>query len=111
VCDPGVCGDSVTECRVVEADPPRKLVWRWVVAPRKADRPKSEPMTIAWTLEPEGDGTRVTWTFGGKANSFGAKLMAPIMGLFFNRVMRKCMQEDLDAMRAVAEREAAPAGA
>lgn len=51
----------------------------------------------------DGDGTRVTWTFTGTALTFGAKIMAPIMRLFFNGIMRKCMQQDLDALRGVCE--------
>ena len=60
VCDPGICGDAVSKCRVVEADPPRKLVWSWVHAPRKDLKAPSDPMTITWTLSPEPGGTRLS---------------------------------------------------
>lgn len=51
----------------------------------------------------EGDSTRVTWVFNGTPLTFGAKIMAPMMGLFFNGMMRKYMQADLDVLRAVCE--------
>lgn len=56
-CDPGICGSGVTECEVLEADAPRRLVWSWVHVPSKPNRTRSEPMTIAWTLIPQGGGT------------------------------------------------------
>ena len=42
VCDPNFCGNSVTECEVLEADAPRKLVWRWICVPRKPGRSPSK---------------------------------------------------------------------
>lgn len=42
--------------------------------------------TITALFVKEGDGTHVTWTFGGTPLTFGAKIMAPVMGLFFNGV-------------------------
>lgn len=68
VCDPGICGDSVTECEVLEADAPRRLVWNWVVAPRKPNRPKSGPMTISWTLVPRDEGTMLILEHSGAEN-------------------------------------------
>lgn len=61
-------------------------------------------------FEPEGDGTLVRWTFNGTPQSLGAKLTAPIFGLFFNGVMKRCMLEDLEALRDFCEGRA-PAGA
>jgi carbon monoxide dehydrogenase subunit G len=56
-----------------------------------------------FTFEPEGDGTKVTWTFGSTPQTLGAKLTAPIFGLFFTGMMKKCMLEDLEALRDVCE--------
>ena len=49
---------GVTECEVLEADPPRRLVYTWVAMHKTKGR--HPPMTLTWTLEPEGDGTRLT---------------------------------------------------
>ena len=57
-------------------------------------------------FESEGDGTKVSWTFKGTPQTFGAKLTAPIFGLFFNGVMKKCMLGDLEALRDVCEGKA-----
>ncbi len=68
MCDPNICGDSVTECEVVEEDAPRRLVWSWVVVPRKPGRPPSKPMTIAWTLIPKDEGTLLILEHSGAEN-------------------------------------------
>ena len=54
-------------------------------------------------FEPEGDGTKVTWNFKGTPQTFGAKLTSPIFGLLFSGVMKKCMTEDLYALRDFCE--------
>lgn len=57
--DPGICGFGVKECEVLEAEAPRRLVWSWVHALKDPTRPRPESMRIAWTLVPEGEGTRL----------------------------------------------------
>jgi uncharacterized protein YndB with AHSA1/START domain len=56
-CDPHFCGPGLTECEVLEADAPRRLVWSWVHTPKKPDQPRLQPMIIAWTLIPKDGGT------------------------------------------------------
>jgi len=58
--------------------------------------------TLFEFVEEEG-GTRVTWTFWSTPLTLGTKIMGPIMGLLFRKVMRKCMQGDLEALRGVCE--------
>lgn len=53
----------------------------------------------------EAGGTRVTWTFVGTPLTFGAKIMAPIFGLLMGGVMKKCMRNDLEALRDVCEQK------
>ena len=48
---------GVTECEVLEVDPPRKLVYTWVAVHKT--KGKHPPMTLTWTLEPERGGTRL----------------------------------------------------
>jgi carbon monoxide dehydrogenase subunit G len=50
-----------------------------------------------------GDGTKVTWTFTGKALTLGAKIMAPIFNVLMKGMMRKCMLGDLEAIRDACE--------
>ena len=57
-------------------------------------------------FEPEGDGTKVSWTFESTPQTFGAKLSAPIFGIFFRGMMKKCMLGDLEALRDVCEGKA-----
>jgi uncharacterized protein YndB with AHSA1/START domain len=68
VCDPGICGDSVTKCEVIAADAPKRLVWSWVVVPRKPGRPPLKPMTITWTLVPNNEGTILILEHSGAEN-------------------------------------------
>ena len=56
-----------------------------------------------FTFEPEGKGTKVTWSFGSTPQTFAAKLAAPIFGLMFKGMMKKCMVEDLEALRDFAQ--------
>jgi uncharacterized protein YndB with AHSA1/START domain len=39
------------DCMVMEVEPPKKLVYNWVVAPAKPDDPPHHPMVLTWTLE------------------------------------------------------------
>ena len=52
---------------------------------------------------PEGDGTKVQWTFNCTYQSIGAKIMGPIFSVLMKGMMKKCMQEDRDALRDVCE--------
>jgi uncharacterized protein YndB with AHSA1/START domain len=68
MCDPGMCGAGVTECEVLEADPPRRLVWSWIHKPKDPSAPRCEPMKIAWTLVPQGAGTLLILEHTGAEN-------------------------------------------
>ena len=53
---------------------------------------------------PEGNGTKVSWSFTGTALTRGAKIMAPIFNVLMKGTMTKCMRRDLEALRDVCER-------
>ena len=55
---PGFSG--ISECRVLEVDPPRRLVYTWVVLPKAPSATPPPPMTLTWTLAEERGGTRLT---------------------------------------------------
>ena len=67
-CDPSICGSGITECEVLEADPPKRLVWSWVHVPEKESQPRPVPMTIAWTLTPCEGGTTLILEHTGAEN-------------------------------------------
>jgi carbon monoxide dehydrogenase subunit G len=57
-------------------------------------------------FEPEGDGTRVTYEFEYRARSILAWLMKPL-GWLMRGMIRKCVQQDIDDLKAFAEKEPA----
>ena len=65
-CDQGACGAGSTECEVLEADAPRKLVWKWVHVGKGGK--KADPMTITWTLIPKDQGTLLILEHSGAEN-------------------------------------------
>jgi uncharacterized protein YndB with AHSA1/START domain len=67
-CDPGICGAGITECKVLEADPPRRLVWSWVHVPKAGDAARPAAMTISWTLVPKEGGTLLILEHTGAEN-------------------------------------------
>lgn len=54
---PGFSG--ISECRVLEVVPPSRLVYTWLPLPKVPDAEPPPPMTLVWTLAPEGEGTRL----------------------------------------------------
>lgn len=57
--DPLAGFSGISECRVLEVEEPRRLVYTWITLPKVADATPPPPMTLVWTLEPERDGTRL----------------------------------------------------
>ena len=43
---------GINECTVLEVDPPRKLVFDWVIVPKDDSKPIHTPMVLTWLLEP-----------------------------------------------------------
>jgi uncharacterized protein YndB with AHSA1/START domain len=54
---PGFSG--ISDCEVLEVDPPRRLVYTWTPVPKRADRPRPAPMTLTWTLRETKGGTEL----------------------------------------------------
>ncbi len=52
---------------------------------------------------PDGDGTKVSWTFSGTAQTLATKIMSPIFNVLLKGTMTKCMLRDLEALRDVCE--------
>jgi carbon monoxide dehydrogenase subunit G len=50
-----------------------------------------------------GSNTHVTWSFVGTPQTFGTKIMDPIFGFLFKGMAKKCLMEDLVALKGVCE--------
>ncbi len=84
---------GINECEVLEVDPPRRLVYNWVVVPTNAAKPRHEPMVLTWSLQPTAGGTKlvleqtglehIPWHFRG------------MMSMGWGRYMRKLMPKVL----------------
>ena len=59
-----------------------------------------------FSFAPEGDGTKVSWTFSGTAQTLGAKIMSPVLNVLMKGTMTKCMRGDLEALRDACESSA-----
>ena len=88
--DPNICGEK-TECEVLEAEPPRKLVWSWVHISKKGV--KCDPMTVSWTLVPKDGGTNLILEHGGAENiSFVVRSMMRIgWGYMLKRLIARVL--------------------
>jgi uncharacterized protein YndB with AHSA1/START domain len=61
--------DGVVHCKVLEADPPRRLVYSWAGGGSKA-----APQTVSWELFDERGGTRLVLQHTGFEGLFGLLL-------------------------------------
>jgi uncharacterized protein YndB with AHSA1/START domain len=52
---PGFSG--ISECEVLEVDPPRRLVYTWTVVPARPTEAPPPAMKLEWTLTPRDGGT------------------------------------------------------
>lgn len=82
---------------ITESSPPNRLVIRLeFIAPWKAVN------TTEFSVEPDGDGSEVTWTMTG-TNDFKGKLFSLMMNM--DRLVGGDFEKGLEAMRAIAEAE------
>ena len=51
--------NGIVDCVVTECDPPWRLAYTWIGGNAKGHANEYSRTTVAWTLEPEGDGTRL----------------------------------------------------
>ena len=95
-CDADACGAGVTECEVLEADSPRRLVWSWVYISKDASR--SAPMTITWMLVPKENGTLLILEHTGAENI--SWLIRNMMRLGWGFMMKKLIPRILKRIDA-----------
>lgn len=64
--------------------------------------------TTRIALDTTPQGTRLSMRFTGTPQTFGAKVMATLLGPMMKGSMRKAVQKDLDDIKAAAEARAGP---
>ena len=97
VTDHNVCGCR-TECEVLEAEAPRRLVWKWVHHYKDAKRPPAEPMIISWTLVPKDGGTLLILEHTGAENIGWIQRNMMRLGWYF--MMKKLIPKILGNVKA-----------
>jgi uncharacterized protein YndB with AHSA1/START domain len=84
---------GINECEVLEVDPPRRLVFNWVVVPTDPEAKRHEPMVLTWTLEPVEDGTKLVLEQTGLENIHWFYRFSMTMG--WGRYMKSLMPKVL----------------
>jgi carbon monoxide dehydrogenase subunit G len=64
-------------------------------------------MISRFDVKAEGDGSRVVMNMESRPLTWMAKLMTPITSVVFSRMMKKCLEKDLDSIKANIENGAA----
>ena len=98
-----LCGAGITECEVLELEAPRRMVWSWTHPPKEG-KPQRPTMTVAWSLAPEREGTRLTLEQRGLEGQqwWIPKLMSVGWTGFLRKYLRKALANvarDGDAYR------------
>ncbi len=62
-----------------------------------------------FSFEPEGDGTKVTMTFGAVPLTLFAKIISFFMGPMMRKTLAQCMERDMDDLKSYLESNKAPA--
>jgi uncharacterized protein YndB with AHSA1/START domain len=83
--------DGVTHCEITELDPPRRLAYSWRGGPGEG-KPLALDTIVAWTLVPEGTGTRLVLEHTG-FSGFRAVLLSALMKSGWQKMMRGKLAE------------------
>jgi carbon monoxide dehydrogenase subunit G len=101
-------GTRWRETRVMFKKQATEEMWVTDFAPPRSYNVEAESHGMKYSTHfsftPDGDGTKVSWTFTGTAQTLGAKIMAPIFNVLMKGMMKKCMLRDLEALRDVCQR-------
>jgi len=87
--------DAVETMEVTAMDPPRSYSVGCGSCGARFD--------TTFHFTPDNDGTRVDVNMNAVPTSLFAKIMSPVMGLMMAGTMRKCFENDLADLKAVAE--------
>ena len=61
---------EITECEVLEVEPPRRLVYTWTPVLKKEGSVRPPPSRVSWVLAPESGGTRLTFDHTGLTQAY-----------------------------------------
>ena len=89
--------DGVVHCEVREVVPNQRLVYTW-----GSGKMRERPTTVAWTLAPEGAGTRLALEHGGFEGVAGYFLRAMLAG-GWGRKLREYVGQVLDRLAAAGD--------
>ncbi|MEX2219819.1 MAG: SRPBCC domain-containing protein [Phycisphaerales bacterium] len=98
--DPMLSFTGLVQCRVLELDPPRRMVWSWVSTARPGKR-QPPPMRLEWTLAEEAGGARLTLTQTGlEGQPFLYNIM---MSMGWGTMLKRWLPRVLDAFQRSGE--------
>jgi uncharacterized protein YndB with AHSA1/START domain len=83
--------DGVTYCEVTELDPPRRLAYTWRGGPGEG-KPLALDTVVAFTLVPDGTGTRLVLEHTG-FTGFRAVVLSALMKSGWKKMMRGKLAE------------------
>ncbi len=90
------CGAGITECRVLELEPERKLTISWRHAPDKKGR-QHPPMRVEFSLIPVGEGTRLNLEQTGLEGQ--PKLMLFLMNIGWGYMLKRLLPKVIANVR------------
>ena len=100
-------GTRWRETRVVFKKESTEEMWVTAFDPPKGYSVEAESHGMHYvtdfSFEPDGNGTKVSWTFSGTAQTLGTKIMSPIFNVLMKGSMKKLMLRDMEALRDVCE--------
>ena len=93
--DPQGPHSGIMACKVLEIDPPRRMVWSWVNIPKRQGAMPPPAMRITWTVEAHPGGTRlVLFQEGLESMSFLGRIMMRFgWGTMVNRWIPRIIAE------------------
>ena len=94
--------EATEEMEVVEFVPGRRYM---TTAESHGSRYRSEVRVV-----PDGSGSTVEMEFRGEPVSFMSKVLSPVCGVLFGGALRKCVEGDLDDIKAFIEGQGVTVG-
>ncbi len=91
--------NGITDCEVVEIDPPRRLVYTWSGQNKDGTGKALERTLVAWTLIAENGGTRLVLEHTG-FDGWAEVAVSFMLGMGWKKMMRTRLPAILERRRA-----------